>query len=192
VREDEEPPRIIDRRASQHQDADQGESAPKENETLNDQTQESLIAQLEQEKERAESYLASWQRAAADFQNYKRRVEQEREEIARLANAALIINLLPIMDDLDRALENVDARLAGLTWLDGLRLIQRKFQALLEMNGVTEIEADGHDFDPNVHEAVTFGPGEDNKVISVIQKGYRLGGRVLRPSLVVVGKKEQG
>jgi molecular chaperone GrpE len=192
VREDEEPPRIIDRRASQHQGAEQGESVPKEKETLNEQTQESLAAQLEQEKDRAESYLASWQRAAADFQNYKRRVEQEREEIARLANAALIINLLPIMDDLDRALENVDARLAGLTWLDGVRLIQRKFQALLEMNAVTEIEADGQDFDPNVHEAVTFGPGEDNKVISVVQKGYRLGGRVLRPALVVVGRREQG
>jgi molecular chaperone GrpE len=152
---------------------------------------ESLKQQLAQEKEKAEAYMANWQRAAADFQNYKRRIEQEREEVARLANAALIINLLPLMDDLDRALTSVDARLAGMTWLDGIRLIQRKFQALLEMSGVTEIEADGHDFDPNVHEAVTFGEGEENKVISVVQKGYRLGGRVLRPALVVVGKKQE-
>jgi molecular chaperone GrpE len=118
-------------------------------------------------------------------------VEQEREEIARLSNAAMIINLLPLMDDLERALDSVDTRLAGMTWLDGLRLIHRKFQALLEMNAVTEIEADGQDFDPNVHEAVTFGPGEENKVIAVVQKGYRLGGRVLRPAMVVVGKKQE-
>jgi molecular chaperone GrpE len=158
------------------------------------QAQESLEALrdlLAKEKERAEANLASWQRSAADFQNYKRRVEQEREEIARLSNAAMIINLLPLMDDLERALDSVDTRLAGMTWLDGLRLIHRKFQALLEMNAVTEIEADGQDFDPNVHEAVTFGPGEENKVIAVVQKGYRLGGRVLRPAMVVVGKKQE-
>jgi molecular chaperone GrpE len=152
---------------------------------------EALRQELAKEKERAEANLASWQRSAADFQNYKRRVEQEREEIARLSNAALIINLLPMVDDLERALASVDTRLAGMTWLDGLRLIHRKFQALLEMNGVTEIEADGQDFNPNIHEAVTFGPGEENKVIAVVQKGYRLGGRVLRPAMVVVGKQDQ-
>ena len=80
-------------------------------------------------------------------------------------------------------------RLAGLTWLDGIRLIHRKFQSLLEMNGVTEIEADGQQFDPNIHEAVMFGEGEDGKVIGVVQKGYKLGGRVLRPAMVIVGKQ---
>jgi molecular chaperone GrpE len=192
VREEEEPPRFVDRRTSQRpasEDAPAQASAPEQ--AQDEPTVESLKQELEQQRERAETNLANWQRSAADFQNYKRRVEQEREEIGRLANAALIINLLPLMDDLERALDSVDSRLAGLTWLDGVRLIERKFQALLEMNGVTEIEADGQDFDPNVHEAVTFGPGEDNKVISVVQKGYRLGGRVLRPSLVVVGKQQE-
>ncbi|MGE0675162.1 MAG: nucleotide exchange factor GrpE [Methylibium sp.] len=165
-----------------------------ENETQEQDPPESLEAlkqQLEHERERAEANLGSWQRTAADFQNYKRRVEQEREEIARMSNAALIINLLPLLDDLQRALDSVDARLAGMTWLDGVRLIERKFQALLDLNGVTVIEADGQDFDPNVHEAVTFGPGEENKVIAVVQKGYRLGGRVIRPAMVVVGRREQ-
>jgi molecular chaperone GrpE len=152
-----------------------------------------LEQQLEEEREKAQSYLANWQRAAADFQNFKRRVEQEREEVGRLASAAFIINLLPLIDDIERALQNIDARLAGLTWVDGIRLIHRKFQALLEMNGVTEIEADGQTFDPTVHEAVMFGEGEEGKVTSVVQKGYRLGGRVLRPAMVVVGqaKREQ-
>src|SRR5689334_350427 len=73
-----------------------------------------LQAQLAEERNRAEGYLAQWQRAAADYQNFKRRTEQEREEMARLANMALIINVLPAVDDLDRALNNVDATLAGL------------------------------------------------------------------------------
>jgi molecular chaperone GrpE len=173
-------------------EAGDGQTEAMERDTVQEEASlEALRQELAKEKERAEANLASWQRSAADFQNYKRRVEQEREEIARLSNAALIINLLPMVDDLERALASVDTRLAGMTWLDGLRLIHRKFQALLEMNGVTEIEADGQDFDPNIHEAVTFGPGEENKVIAVVQKGYRLGGRVLRPAMVVVGKQDQ-
>ena len=182
----EEKPRIIDRRAAG--EGPRGEDEKKEKET--EPTEKPLEAQLAEEREKAQSYLASWQRAAADYQNFKRPVDQEREELARLANAALIINLLPIVDDLERALENVDARLAGLTWLDGVRLIHRKFQMLLDASGVTEIAADSEAFDPNVHEAVMFGDGEDGKVIGVVQKGYKLGGRVLRPAMVVVGKGE--
>jgi molecular chaperone GrpE len=189
VREDEETPRIIDRRASSAADREDQEISETENSPAADK---SLEAQLVEEREKAQSYLASWQRSAADFQNYKRRVEQEREELGRLASAALIINLLPLIDDLERALQNVDGRLAGLTWVDGVRLIHRKFQALLEMNGVTEIEADGQTFDPSVHEAVMFSEGEEGKVLSVAQKGYKLGGRVLRPAMVIVGGKKEG
>ncbi|HZP58602.1 MAG TPA: nucleotide exchange factor GrpE [Dehalococcoidia bacterium] len=153
---------------------------------------DALRAQLEQEREKAQAYLQNWQRAAADYQNFKRRVEEERGEVARLANAALIINLLPLADDLDRALSNVDSHLAGLTWVDGIRLIQRKFQAVLDMAGVEEIPADGQPFDPAVHEAISQAPGEENKVVSVVQKGYRLGDRVIRPAMVVVGTGEGG
>ncbi len=180
-----EEPRVTDRRAS----ANEGAGEQKEPDTAAENNTD-LATQLAEEREKAQSYLASWQRAAADYQNLKRRADQEREELSRLGNAALIMNILPMMDDLERALLNVDSRLAGMTWLDGIRLIHRKFQALLEMNGVTEIQAEGETFDPNVHEAVTFGAGEENKVISVVQKGYKLAGRVLRPTLVVVGKRE--
>jgi len=146
-----------------------------------------LRARLREEQERAESHFASWQRAAADFQNYKRRMDQERSEVGRLANAALVINLLPLIDDLERALRNVDTKLAGLTWIDGIWLIYRKFQAVLENAGVKEIEADGQPFDPNVHEAISEAPGEEGKVVSVVQKGYALGDRVIRPAMVIVG-----
>lgn len=149
---------------------------------------EQLKALLQEEREKAQSYMASWQRAAADYQNFKRRVDEERVETSRLANAALIMNLLPLADDLERALQNVDTHLAGLTWVDGIRLIHRKFQALLDMAGVAEIEADGQVFDPAIHEAVAQVPGEENRVLSVVQKGYRLGDRVIRPAMVVVGQ----
>jgi molecular chaperone GrpE len=178
--EDEVAPGSTDRRAASQPEA-QGEN-------VNPSEEKTLEAQLAEAEEKAAGYLASWQRAAADFQNYKRRNEQERVELGRLANAALMINVLPLVDDFDRAMQNVDASIAGLTWMDGVRLIHRKFQMLLDSAGVTEIEADGQTFDPNVHEAVTFGEGEDGKVVGVVQKGYKLGDRVLRPAMVVVGK----
>lgn len=145
--------------------------------------------QLAEEREKAERYLANWQRAQADFINYRRRVEGERADVGRLATAALIINLLPIVDDLERALGSVDAQLAGLTWVDGIRLIYRKFQALLEAAGVSEIRAEGESFDPNLHEAIMYAEGEDGRVIREVQRGYRLGDRVIRPSMVIVGRR---
>jgi molecular chaperone GrpE len=198
VREDEEPPRMTDRRTSQKPESEGGSpdsaafggGTDENQENMTEGNDGTLEEQLTKERERAESYYASWQRAAADYQNFKRRVEQERSEFTQIANASLMFNLLPLVDDLERALENVDAHLAGLTWLDGIRLIHRKFQALLEMSGVAEIPADGIDFDPNVHEAVMYAEGEAGKVLNVVQKGYSLGGRVLRPALVVVGGKQ--
>ncbi len=109
---------------------------------------EGLRTRLHEEQEKAQGYLASWQRAAADHQNFKRRVEQERAEVGRLASTSLVMNLLPMMDDLERALRTVDGKLASLTWIDGIWLIYRKFQAVLENAGCREIPADGQPFDP--------------------------------------------
>ena len=156
------------------------------------ETLEAAKALLQQEKEEAQRFLANWQRAEADFVNYKRRVEQERGEAMRIANAALIINILPILDDLERALTSLDIRLVGLTWFDGIRLIYRKLQLVLESAGVSQIEAEGQPFDPRFHEAVMYGEGEEGKVVAEVQRGYKLNDRVLRPAIVVVGKgKEQ-
>ena len=149
---------------------------------------EGLQARVAEEMEKAQTFKANWQRAAADMQNLKRRMEQERFEVGRLANASLVINLLPLMDDLERALHEVDVKLAGLTWIDGIRLIYRKFEAVLQNAGVSEIEADGQQFDPNVHEAISEAEGEEGRIVSVVQKGYKLGDRVIRPAMVVVGK----
>ena len=148
---------------------------------------EGLRARLEEEKQKAGQHYASWQRSAADYANYKRRMDEERSEVGRLASAALVINLLPLMDDIERALRNVDVKLAGLTWIDGIWLIYRKFEGVLQNAGVTEIEADSQTFNPNVHEAISEVEGEQGKVISVVQKGYKLGDRVIRPAMVIVG-----
>ncbi|MEO8457813.1 MAG: nucleotide exchange factor GrpE [Chloroflexota bacterium] len=140
----------------------------------------------------AAKYLDNWRRAEADFQNYKRRTEQEREDTRRFAGLSLIMNLLPIVDDFERAFGSLDGGLAGLTWLDGLRLIHRKLIALLDNAGVKAIDADGQPFDPRFHEAVAHIEGEDGRVLSEVQRGYMLHDRVLRPAMVVVGsgKKE--
>ena len=148
----------------------------------------SLEDQLARAREDAQKYLANWQRAEADFQNYKRRVEHERDENRRFASAALIMNTLPILDDLERALMSVDAHLAGLTWLDGVRLIYRKLQLILENAGVSAIEVEGQQFDPRYHEAVMHADGPEGKVLAEVQRGYKLHDRVLRPAMVVVGK----
>jgi len=158
--------------------------------------QESIEVQLARLTEDSQKYLDNWRRAEADFQNFKRRAEQERDESRRFSHASLIINLLPIVDDFERAFSSLDSNLAGLTWLDGMRLIYRKLIALLDSAGVTPIRTDGEQFDPRCHEAVAHVEGPEGKVLSEVQRGYKLHDRVLRPAMVVVGngneKGEQG
>ena len=125
-------------------------------------------------------------RLAADFDNYKKRTAREREETVVYANERLVKELLPILDDLERALvaasEHEEARLE-----EGVRLVYRELFGLLERNGVREIDAEGA-FDPHVHEALLVQPSEadEGSVIDVVQKGYTLGDRVVRPARVVV------
>jgi molecular chaperone GrpE len=143
---------------------------------------------LDETRERSDENLRNWQRAAADFSNYKRRTEEERELVAQFANAILIGKLLAVLDDFDRALENVPAD-AHEGWVDGVRLVERKLRGMLEAEGVTPIDAVGQPFDPNFHEAVVHeetADHPDNHVIGELQRGYRLHDRVLRPALVRV------
>jgi molecular chaperone GrpE len=149
---------------------------------------ESLKKVLGEERTRAESYLAQSQRAQADYLNLKRRTEQEKGEMTQFANSMLILNLLPVLDDMDRALNSVSSTLAGLTWVEGVRLIYRKLEAVLQAQGISDIKAIGERFDPNIHEAVLHREGEEGVVLEEVQKGYRLQDRVIRPSMVVVGQ----
>ena len=152
---------------------------------------EVLKQALAEEKEKAESYLVSWQRAQADFINYKRRIEQERGEFNNFANATLILSLLPFIDDLERAFNSIPPKLAKLNWVEGIRLIERKFMTILETQGLTPIKALGGPFDPNFHEAVRQDKGKEGIVIEELQKGYMLNDRLLRPTKAVVGNGEE-
>lgn len=149
---------------------------------------EELSHQLEDARAQGDEHLRAWQRAAADFSNYKRRTEEDREIVARFANATLIGKLLGVLDDFDRALEHVPEDVHE-GWVDGVRLVERKLRGVLESEGVTPIEALGLPFDPTVHEAVVHedtADHPDNEVIGELQRGYRLHDRVLRPALVKV------
>jgi molecular chaperone GrpE len=145
---------------------------------------------LAEEKEKAEKNLANWQRVQADFVNFKRQSAQEKEELAKFANSALILKILPFIDDMDRALVSAPPELAEDKWVAGVKLIGRKLLNILEGQGVTVIKALGEQFDPNVHEAVRQVPGEDGVIVDEVQKGYKLKDRVIRPSQVVVGNGE--
>jgi len=150
-----------------------------------------LKQSLAEEKAKAEGYLANWQRAQADFINYKRRSEQDKDEVSKFANALLMLNLLPILDDLERAFTSIPPHLARLTWVDGIRLIERKLQASLEVQGLSQIKALGEPFDPKFHEAAMDGKGKEGIVVEELQKGYKLHDRVIRPAMVVVGNGEE-
>jgi len=149
---------------------------------------ENLEQALAEEKQKAEEYLASWQRAQADFVNYKRRTEQERQEFNNFANANLILGLLPVVDDLERALDAVPTKYKKHDWVEGVRLVERKFKTVLEGQGVKPIISLGEAFDPNFHEALRQGKGKEGIVIEEFQKGYMLHDKLLRPARVVVGK----
>jgi molecular chaperone GrpE len=149
---------------------------------------EELERELEATRAQADEHMRSWQRAAADFSNYRRRTEEDRAAVMQLSNALLLTKLLGVLDDFDRALASVPEE-THEGWVDGVRLVERKLRTVLESEGVTPIEAVGEPFDPNLHEAVVHEETTeypDNHVIGEVQRGYRLRDRVLRPALVRV------
>lgn len=153
---------------------------------------EAIKKQLEEAKAKVEANLAGWQRSQADFINYKRRCEQEMSDLTQFANASLILSLLPVLDDFERAFtssqngkDTVDD-----AWVEGMRLIERKLKATLEMQGLSAIKAKDEPFDPRMHEAVREGKGKEGFVVQEIQKGYKLHDKVLRPAKVMVGTGE--
>lgn len=130
---------------------------------------------------------AQYARSVADYQNLRRRSEEGRREQVRVTLASMLARYLPVFDDLDRAIESVDEEIAEHPWVEGIRAVGRKFQDTLEASGVVEIVTLGEDFDPNVHEAVSYAPGPEGQVIAVVRRGFSLDGHVIRVPMVVVG-----
>jgi molecular chaperone GrpE len=146
-----------------------------------------LTAQLAQARADAEERLNAWKRARADYDNLKRRSVTEVEDRAAHARSALLLEFLPIVDNFERAFR-ADRHEDPEAWAEGISLIDQEIVQFLERLGVQPISAEGHVFDPNVHEAVAQTPGPDNEVVAEVRKGYLLGLRVLRPAMVVVGQ----
>lgn len=139
-----------------------------------------LEAELEQVR-------AQYARAMADYQNLRRRSQEAQAELSRQTRAALVSEYLPVLDDLNRALGSVDEVAAQQQWVEGVRMVQRKFQGVLEAQGVHTFTTIGQPFNPAAHEAIGYGPGPEGEVVFEMQAGYAIGDRVIRPARVVVG-----
>jgi molecular chaperone GrpE len=149
---------------------------------------EEKLAALEAERD---EYLNDLKRVAAEFENYRKRAARDQESLAARAHERLVKELLPVLDDLERALAAAEDH-EEATLEEGVRLVHRELAAALAHEGLAEIETNGH-FDPHVHEALLSQPSseEEGSVIEVVQKGYRLGDRVLRPARVVVAAAQE-
>ncbi len=149
---------------------------------------EDAEAKAKEMEAKAAQNLDGWQRAVAEFQNYKKRMDRDRESDKAIMKGDLIKRFLPVLDDLERALQN---RTEGDPWAEGIELIRRKLQSILEAEGLKRIDAEGAVFDPNFHEAISFEPvdgAESGTVIGVVQNGYMLGDYVVRPAMVRVAR----
>ncbi len=153
-------------------------------------TIEELRQQLKMQEEKAQSYLANWQRAQADLENTRKRIQQERMESLSLANSTLVRKLLGALDDLERAFSRPLSEMCEPAWAEGARMSFQALKSALQSEGLEPIDAVGKEFDPRYHEAIMRRPGEEGIVLEEIQKGYTLNGRLLRPSRVVVGTSE--
>ncbi len=152
--------------------------------------EKTLEKELEEARAKAQEYLESWQRAQADFTNFKKRLEMDKCEAIKYANASLILRILPVLDDFNRAIEHVPQSMADDPWMEGINGIARKLETSLETAGLSPIKALEEIFDPSLHEATGCAPGKDGVVVQELQKGYMLNDRVLRPSRVMVGNGE--
>jgi molecular chaperone GrpE len=147
-----------------------------------------LKNKLEEAEARTSEYKDSWLRSQAEFQNYRRRIERDNDMMHATMKGDIVKKVLPVLDDLERALQN---RPADDSWASGIELVARKFQNILENEGVKKIEALGAEFDPNFHEAISHEPADGAKsghVIGVVQNGYMIGERVIRPAMVRVAQ----
>src|SRR5881397_21039 len=160
-----------------------------ENVENNEQAEQAVSAEdteLEALRNENEELIDTLQRLQADFDNYRKRAARDQESLVARAGERIVKELLPVLDDLERALEAVESH-EEAELEDGVKLVHRQLEQLLEKEGLALVETDGQ-FDPHVHEALLTQPSDadEGSVIEVLQKGYRLGDRVLRPARVVV------
>jgi molecular chaperone GrpE len=152
---------------------------------------ESLKKALAEEKAKAEANLTGWQRAQADFVNYKRFVEQEKIEISKYQTANSMMTFVPVLDDLERALAAIPADESKARWVEGFKLIEKKFKDILDKQGLKAVKTLGLEFDPHCMDAITCIPGKKDVVVQEIEKGYIINDKIIRPAKVIVGGGEE-
>lgn len=156
-----------------------------------DESQE-LQAEVERLQSEAAENLQNFQRAVADLQNYRRRKEQETQRQIERARNDVLLRILPVVDDFQRALNATAGEAGPENWIEGFTLIERKLRAAFQSEGVTPIEAVGQPFDPSLHEAVMVDENVNNPdtVVEEFQRGYYIHDQVLRPAMVKVGSSD--
>ncbi len=150
-----------------------------------------LEAYVRELEEKQKEYLEGWRRERSDFSNYKRRIEREQASLTQNITGEILKKYLFILDDLSRAMKMRPKDGEGASWADGIELIYRKLQSILDAEGIQRIPAEQEKFDPNRHEAITVEDSPDHEsgqIIEVLQDGYTLGDRVLRPARVRVAR----
>ena len=177
-----------------NQSEDENINVPDEvasSEGLSDQNNQTLEEELAETRLEMDQFRNLLQRAHADFSNYRRRIEEQQENLIKRANASLILQILPVLDDFQRALVDLPEDDSTIQWVQGVRLIHRSLQSLLENSGLIKMESIGKVFDPWEHEAVSYQETDkldDGTVTDVVREGYSLHGKVLRPAQVVISK----
>jgi len=147
---------------------------------------------LELEKQRADEYLNRLKYLQADFENYQKRVKREQEELVKRGSEQLIVKLLGVVDDLERAIEASKSSSDKEVLVSGVEMVLKQLQASLAEEGLSQIEAVGKPLDPELHEAIATVETDqypENIIVRVLRKGYSLNGKVIRPSMVEVAKK---
>ncbi len=153
-----------------------------------------LQARLSEQEQRITDLQDKWHRAAADLVNLRRRTEQDKDDVQKFASMLLVQELLPVLDNFERAIATIPGNLAMLTWVHGVMLIERHLRAILEHRGLESIEAQGKPFSPHYHEAVSDRATDEappGTVLQEYQRGYAMHGRVIRPTLVELAKEPE-
>ncbi|MCQ5362525.1 MAG: nucleotide exchange factor GrpE [Candidatus Methanomethylicia archaeon] len=149
-----------------------------------------LMAALEEEKRRSEDYLNRLKYMQADFENFRKRMDRQIEEIKRQSSERIVLGLLDVVDELEMAIKNAKSSGSVETLIDGVEMTLKKLKKVLAGEGVSQIECVGKPFDPSVHEVACVVDGDsDGVVLEEVRKGYVMGGRVIRPSVVKISKK---
>lgn len=175
------------RKNTDHEDNNYTEQELAENtSTLEDTTEE--VSELEENKLKAEEYYNHMQRLKAEFDNYRKRTQKEKEEIAKYGSERIIVSLLPVLDNLERAIGSAQTNQDFQSFSQGVEMIRRQFMKVLEDEGLSPIETVGTEFNPNLHEALLkeASDKEENIILAELQKGYYLKDKVIRPSQVKV------